>query len=68
MECKEVPWPDPVIQQKYCIEDSEWPSKDRAYECKINLLTGRTHQVVKLFLSVVFQVYLICSLSYAFLS
>ncbi|MBA0720415.1 hypothetical protein Golax_008037 [Gossypium laxum] len=45
MECKEVPWPDPVIQQKYCIEDSEWPSKDRAYECKINLLTGRTHQV-----------------------
>ncbi|GMI91482.1 hypothetical protein like AT4G21770 [Hibiscus trionum] len=45
MECKEVPWPDSVIQENYCIEDSGWPLKDHAYECKINLLTGRTHQV-----------------------
>ncbi|KAK9022958.1 hypothetical protein V6N11_003194 [Hibiscus sabdariffa] len=45
MECKEVPWPDSVIQENYCIEDSGWPLKDLAYECKINLLTGRTHQV-----------------------
>ncbi|XP_021294797.1 RNA pseudouridine synthase 6, chloroplastic [Herrania umbratica] len=45
MECKKVPWPDYVIQENYCIEDSGWPLKDHAYECKINLLTGRTHQV-----------------------
>ncbi|XP_048447086.1 RNA pseudouridine synthase 6, chloroplastic [Pyrus x bretschneideri] len=45
MECKEVPWPSSVVEQKYCIEDCGWPSKEYAYECKINLLTGRTHQV-----------------------
>ncbi|OMO76757.1 Pseudouridine synthase, RsuA/RluB/C/D/E/F [Corchorus capsularis] len=45
LECKEVPWPDSVVQENYCIEDSGWPSKDYAYECKINLLTGRTHQI-----------------------
>ncbi|XP_068325210.1 RNA pseudouridine synthase 6, chloroplastic-like [Pyrus communis] len=45
MECKEVPWPSSVVEQKYCVEDCGWPSKEYAYECKINLLTGRTHQV-----------------------
>ncbi|CAN6690080.1 unnamed protein product [Malus baccata var. baccata] len=45
MECKEVPWPSSVVEQEYCVEDSGWPSKEYAYECKINLLTGRTHQV-----------------------
>ncbi|KAJ0016908.1 hypothetical protein Pint_10916 [Pistacia integerrima] len=45
MECKKVPWPDASIEEKYCIEGCEWPSKHHAYECKINLLTGRTHQV-----------------------
>lgn len=45
MECKEVPWPNAVVEEKYCVEDCRWPSKDYAYECKINLLTGRTHQV-----------------------
>ncbi|KAJ4838702.1 hypothetical protein Tsubulata_003140 [Turnera subulata] len=45
MECKEVPWPNAAIEQKYCVEDCAWPSKDHAYECKINLLTGRTHQI-----------------------
>ncbi|KAE8721047.1 RNA pseudouridine synthase 6 [Hibiscus syriacus] len=45
MECMEVPWPDSVIQENYCIEDSGWPLTDHAYEYKINLLTGRTHQV-----------------------
>ncbi|CAL0301176.1 unnamed protein product [Lupinus luteus] len=45
MECNQVPWPTTVIQDKYCIEDCEWPSKDYAYECKIKLLTGRTHQI-----------------------
>jgi hypothetical protein len=45
MECKEVPWPNSVIEEKHGVEDSGWPSKGCAYECKINLLTGKTHQV-----------------------
>ncbi|KAH7857362.1 hypothetical protein Vadar_011853 [Vaccinium darrowii] len=45
LECKKVPWPNSVTQEKYCVEDCGWPSKDFAYECKINLLTGRTHQI-----------------------
>lgn len=45
LECKKVPWPNDIIKEKYCIEESQWLSKDYAYECKINLLTGRTHQV-----------------------
>ncbi|KAJ9169068.1 hypothetical protein P3X46_020536 [Hevea brasiliensis] len=45
LECKKVPWPDAVTEEKYSVEDCGWPSKDYAYECKINLLTGRTHQI-----------------------
>ncbi|XP_054777323.1 RNA pseudouridine synthase 6, chloroplastic-like isoform X2 [Prosopis cineraria] len=45
MECRKVPWPRTVIQEKYCIEGCGWPSQDYAYECKINLLTGKTHQI-----------------------
>ncbi|ESW19737.1 hypothetical protein PHAVU_006G151200 [Phaseolus vulgaris] len=44
-ECRKVPWPTPSIQDKYCVEDCGWPYQDFAYECKINLLTGRTHQI-----------------------
>ena len=51
MECKRVPWPDALTEEKYCVQDCGWPSKDHAYECKINLLTGRTHQVIQLTLS-----------------
>ncbi|KAG5561372.1 hypothetical protein RHGRI_004410 [Rhododendron griersonianum] len=45
LECKKVPWRNSVTEAKYCVEDCGWPSKDFAYECKINLLTGRTHQI-----------------------
>ncbi|KAI4298659.1 hypothetical protein L6164_032192 [Bauhinia variegata] len=45
MECRKVTWPSAVILDKYCIDDSGWPSQDYAYECKINLLTGKTHQI-----------------------
>ncbi|XP_073104636.1 RNA pseudouridine synthase 6, chloroplastic isoform X2 [Elaeis guineensis] len=45
LECKEVPWPNVDVEKSYGIEYCEWPSKDIAYECKINLLTGKTHQV-----------------------
>ncbi|KAG4948758.1 hypothetical protein AAZX31_15G101900 [Glycine max] len=45
LECRKVPWPATAIQDKYCIEDCGWPSQDYAYECKINLLTGKTHQI-----------------------
>ncbi|CAA2971390.1 RNA pseudouridine synthase 6, chloroplastic isoform X1 [Olea europaea subsp. europaea] len=44
LECKKVPWPDALTEKKYSIEDCGWPGKDFAYECKIDLLTGRTHQ------------------------
>ena len=46
LECKKVPWPNSLTEDKYCVEDCGWSSKDIAYECKINLLTGRTHQVL----------------------
>ncbi|CAN6458062.1 unnamed protein product [Victoria cruziana] len=45
LECREVPWPNATISAQYCIEDCGWPSKGTAYECKINLLTGKTHQI-----------------------
>ncbi|XP_057433808.1 RNA pseudouridine synthase 6, chloroplastic-like isoform X1 [Lotus japonicus] len=45
LECRKVPWPTTVIQDKYCVEDCGWPSQDHAYECIINLLTGKTHQI-----------------------
>ncbi|KAL2253277.1 RNA pseudouridine synthase 6, chloroplastic [Sesamum indicum] len=45
LECRKVPWPNRIIEEKNSIEDCGWPSKDFAYECEINLLTGRTHQI-----------------------
>ncbi|CAM8940226.1 unnamed protein product [Rhodiola kirilowii] len=45
LECKKVPWPHSDIENKYYVEDSGWPSQKYAYECRINLLTGRTHQI-----------------------
>ncbi|KAH9615575.1 hypothetical protein KSS87_003652 [Heliosperma pusillum] len=45
LDCKEVPWPSSFIRDAYQIEDCGWPAKDVAYECTINLLTGRTHQI-----------------------
>ncbi|KAK6917326.1 LOW QUALITY PROTEIN: Pseudouridine synthase, RsuA/RluA-like, partial [Dillenia turbinata] len=45
LECKKVPWPNSLIKEKYHIEDYGWPNKEFAYECKINLLTGKTHQI-----------------------
>lgn len=45
LDCKEVPWPNSCIQDKYQIEDCGWPVKKTAYECTVNLLTGRTHQI-----------------------
>nr|GMC78694.1 RNA pseudouridine synthase 6, chloroplastic isoform X1 [Ipomoea batatas] len=45
LECKKIPWPKSSIEREYSIENCGWPSKEFAYECKIDLLTGRTHQV-----------------------
>nr|XP_043608978.1 RNA pseudouridine synthase 6, chloroplastic-like [Erigeron canadensis]XP_043608980.1 RNA pseudouridine synthase 6, chloroplastic-like [Erigeron canadensis] len=45
LECKKVPWPNALVEEKYGIENFDWPNKEFAYECKINLLTGRTHQI-----------------------
>ncbi|XP_021719665.1 RNA pseudouridine synthase 6, chloroplastic-like [Chenopodium quinoa] len=45
LDCKEVPWPNSSIREKYQIEDCGWPVKNLAYECTVDLLTGRTHQI-----------------------
>ncbi|MED6143887.1 hypothetical protein PIB30_009959 [Stylosanthes scabra] len=45
IDCRKVPWPTTNIQDKYFVEDCGWPSQDYAYECTINLLTGKTHQI-----------------------
>ncbi|KAI8008732.1 ATPase ARSA1 [Camellia lanceoleosa] len=46
LDCKKVAWSNSVTEEKYCVQDCGWPLKEFAYECKINLLTGRTHQWV----------------------
>ncbi|KAJ3683797.1 hypothetical protein LUZ60_014024 [Juncus effusus] len=45
LECKEVLWPNSNLMKLYSVQNCEWPSQKYAYECKINLLTGKTHQV-----------------------
>ncbi|XP_047945125.1 RNA pseudouridine synthase 6, chloroplastic-like [Salvia hispanica] len=45
LECKKVPWPNDIIEEQNKIDVCGWPTRDFAYECKINLLTGRTHQI-----------------------
>lgn len=46
LSCKEIPWPDAEVEEKYHIEDCGWDgSKKVAYECEIDLLTGKTHQI-----------------------
>lgn len=46
LSCKEIPWPDADLEAKYHIEDCGWDgSKKVAYECEIDLLTGKTHQI-----------------------
>nr|GMC83736.1 RNA pseudouridine synthase 6, chloroplastic isoform X1 [Ipomoea batatas] len=45
LECKKIPWLKSSIEREYSIENCGWPSKEFAYECKIDLLTGRTHQI-----------------------
>lgn len=45
LECKEVLWPATEAEAKYRIKDSGWETKKFAYECKVEILTGRTHQI-----------------------
>ncbi|ESQ55190.1 hypothetical protein EUTSA_v10025093mg [Eutrema salsugineum] len=45
LECKKIPWPDAATEAKQDIDDCGWTSKEFAYECTINLLTGKTHQI-----------------------
>ncbi|CAH2078339.1 unnamed protein product [Thlaspi arvense] len=45
LECKKIPWPDAATEKKHDIEDCGWPSREYAYECTINLITGKTHQI-----------------------
>ncbi|MCO5551778.1 hypothetical protein L7F22_005280 [Adiantum nelumboides] len=45
LECKEVPWPAPELEARYRVQNLGWKAHSVAYECKVQLLTGRTHQV-----------------------
>ncbi|VFQ89577.1 unnamed protein product [Cuscuta campestris] len=45
LECKKIPWPRSSIEREYGIYDCGAHSKDFAFECKVNLVTGRTHQI-----------------------
>ncbi|KAK9151830.1 hypothetical protein Syun_010139 [Stephania yunnanensis] len=45
LDCKEVSWPSALAEEQYSVDNCGWPLRQVAYECKINLLTGRTHQV-----------------------
>uniref|UniRef100_A0A1J3CJN2 RNA pseudouridine synthase 6, chloroplastic n=1 Tax=Noccaea caerulescens TaxID=107243 RepID=A0A1J3CJN2_NOCCA len=45
LECKKIPWPNAATEKEHDIDDCGWPSKEFAYECTINLLTGKTHQI-----------------------
>ncbi|CAN7109422.1 unnamed protein product [Brassica rapa subsp. narinosa] len=45
LECKKIPWPDAATEKEHNIEECGWTSRDFAYECTINLLTGKTHQI-----------------------
>lgn len=46
LECREVPWPASEVEASYHIQNQGWEAKDVAYECKVQLFTGRTHQVL----------------------
>jgi len=45
LDCKKVPWPSSSIRKVDSVNDCGWPQQEAAYECKINLLTGKTHQI-----------------------
>ncbi|CAI9087788.1 OLC1v1021957C1 [Oldenlandia corymbosa var. corymbosa] len=45
LECKKVAWPTTEAESEYGIENCGWPHQEFAYECRISLLTGRTHQI-----------------------
>ncbi|XP_062189695.1 RNA pseudouridine synthase 6, chloroplastic-like isoform X2 [Phragmites australis] len=45
LDCMKVPWPSSLIRKVYNVNDCGWPQQEAAYECKINLLTGKTHQI-----------------------
>jgi hypothetical protein len=49
LECKKVPWPKPLITKVHKVDNCGWPKQEAAYECKINLMTGKTHQVPYLY-------------------
>eukprot|EP00250_Pteridium_aquilinum_P010241 c19237_g1_i1 orf=375-1811(-) len=45
LECKETPWPASEVEASYRVQNLGWEAKSVAYECKVQLFTGRTHQV-----------------------
>ncbi|KAL5197859.1 hypothetical protein ABZP36_001371 [Zizania latifolia] len=45
LDCKKVPWPSSLIRKVHKVDDCGWPQQEAAYECKIKLMTGKTHQI-----------------------
>lgn len=45
LECRQVAWPSAAAAERECVRSPGWAAQCHAYECKIHLLTGRTHQV-----------------------
>lgn len=45
LDCTKVPWPKPLITKVHNVDNCGWPRQEAAYECKINLMTGKTHQI-----------------------
>ncbi|CAI5974569.1 unnamed protein product [Closterium sp. NIES-65] len=42
---EEVPWPADSVLAAADVDCSYWPAADVAYECLVELITGRTHQL-----------------------
>ncbi|TVT98005.1 hypothetical protein EJB05_56722, partial [Eragrostis curvula] len=45
LDCTKIPWPSSLIRKAHNVNDCGWPEQEAAYECKINLITGKTHQI-----------------------
>ncbi|EFJ05993.1 hypothetical protein SELMODRAFT_136149, partial [Selaginella moellendorffii] len=45
LECKQVPWPSEAALSEYQVQPCGWTKSKFAYECRVKLLTGLTHQL-----------------------
>ena len=66
LECEEISWPSPEVEATYRVQNAGWERKKSAYECKVKLITGRTHQVSSSYFQVMssLQLNLFCVQTY----